>query len=64
MTADFWGLKSAGGTATAYHLLAAALSSDVNNQVSSHRGAAYVSGGLSGKPYINAYQPLTDVTDD
>ena len=22
MTADFWGLKSAGGTATAYHLLA------------------------------------------
>ena len=25
MTADFWGLKSAGGTATAYHLLAAVL---------------------------------------
>ena len=22
MTADFWGLRSAGGTATAYHLLA------------------------------------------
>ena len=22
MTADFWGLKTAGGTATAYHLLA------------------------------------------
>ena len=22
MTADFWGIKSAGGTATAYHLLA------------------------------------------
>ena len=26
MSADFWGLKSAGGTATAYHLLAAVLS--------------------------------------
>lgn len=25
LTADFWGLKSAGGTATAYHLLAAVL---------------------------------------
>ena len=25
MTADFWGLKSAGGTATAYHLLAQVL---------------------------------------
>ena len=24
-TADFWGLKAAGGTATAYHLMAAAL---------------------------------------
>lgn len=28
MTADFWGLKSAGGTATAYHLLAAVLAKD------------------------------------
>ena len=26
MSADFWGLKTAGGTATAYHLLAAVLS--------------------------------------
>lgn len=25
MSADFWGLKTAGGTATAYHLLAAML---------------------------------------
>jgi len=25
MTADFWGLRSAGGTATAYHLLAQVL---------------------------------------
>ena len=25
MTADFWGVKSAGGTATAYHLMAAVL---------------------------------------
>lgn len=33
LTADFWGLKSAGGTATAFHLLAAALSADPNIQV-------------------------------
>ena len=33
LTADFWGLKSAGGTATAYHLLAAALTADINIKV-------------------------------
>ena len=34
MTADFWGLKSAGGTATAYHLLAAVLAKEKNLHVS------------------------------
>ena len=33
MSADFWGLKSAGGTATAYHLLAAVLSKDKSIKV-------------------------------
>ncbi|KAK9907269.1 hypothetical protein WJX75_000339 [Coccomyxa subellipsoidea] len=33
MTADFWGLKTAGGTATAYHLLAQALSLSPGLQV-------------------------------
>ena len=35
MSADFWGLKTAGGTATAYHLLAAVLSKHKNIKVSS-----------------------------
>ena len=34
LTADFWGLKSAGGTATAYHLLAAVLAKEENLDVS------------------------------
>ena len=34
MTADFWGLKSAGGTATAYHLLAAVLAKSKGLHVS------------------------------
>ena len=34
MTADFWGLKSAGGTATAYHLLAAVLAKSKDIHVS------------------------------
>ena len=34
LTADFWGLKAAGGTATAYHLLAAALAKEDSLQVS------------------------------
>lgn len=34
MTADFWGLKSAGGTATAYHLLAAVLAKSRDLHVS------------------------------
>ncbi|CAL8462880.1 g2414 [Coccomyxa elongata] len=33
MTADYWGLKTAGGTATAYHLLAQALASSEELQV-------------------------------
>ena len=33
MKADFWGLKAAGGTATAYHLLAAALAKEESLQV-------------------------------
>ena len=33
MSADFWGLKTAGGTATAYHLLAAVLSKHKNIKV-------------------------------
>ena len=33
MSADFWGLKTAGGTATAYHLLAAVLSKNKANKV-------------------------------
>ena len=33
LTADFWGLKAAGGTATAYHLLAAALAKEESLQV-------------------------------
>jgi hypothetical protein len=36
LTADFWGLKAAGGTATAYHLLAAALAKEEKLDVSSH----------------------------
>ena len=32
-TADFWGLKAAGGTATAYHLMAAALAKHSSLQV-------------------------------
>ena len=36
LTADFWGLKAAGGTATAYHLLAAALAKEENLQVSAN----------------------------
>ena len=36
MTADFWGLKSAGGTATAYHLLAELLAQNPTLSVSSH----------------------------
>lgn len=35
LTADFWGLKTAGGTATAYHLLAAVLATEKNINVSS-----------------------------
>ena len=34
LSADFWGLKAAGGTATAYHLLAAVLARDVRLNVS------------------------------
>jgi len=34
MTADFWGLKSAGGTATVYHLLAAVLANSKHIHVS------------------------------
>ena len=37
LTADFWGLKSAGGTATAYHLLAAVLAKSPNLHVSPDR---------------------------
>lgn len=33
MTADFWGLRGAGGTATAYHLLAAVLSKHAEFEV-------------------------------
>ena len=33
MTADFWGLPTAGGTATAYGLLAGALEADPNLEV-------------------------------
>ena len=33
MTADFWGLPTAGGTATAYGLLAGALEDDPNLEV-------------------------------
>lgn len=33
LTADFWGLKSAGGTATAYHLLAAVLAKEASLDV-------------------------------
>ena len=33
LSADFWGLKSAGGTATAYHLLAAVLGQVDNFEV-------------------------------
>ena len=36
LTADFWGLKAAGGTATAYHLLAAVLAKEERLNVSSH----------------------------
>ena len=32
-SADFWGLKAAGGTATAYHLMAAALAKHSSLQV-------------------------------
>ena len=35
-TADFWGLKAAGGTATAYHLMAAALAKHSSLQVLGH----------------------------
>ncbi len=35
MSADFWGLKTAGGTATAYHLLAAMLAKSHALEVSS-----------------------------
>ena len=33
MTADFWGLKNAGGTATAYHLMANVLAKHTAMQV-------------------------------
>jgi len=36
MTADFWGLPTAGGTATAYGLLAGALEDDPNLEVRPH----------------------------
>ena len=40
MSADFWGLKSAGGTATAYHLLAAVLSKNPSIKVQGCRSSA------------------------
>ena len=49
LTADFWGLKSAGGTATAYHLLAAVLAKEENLDVSGFRPRL-----LCVKGFINA----------
>lgn len=40
LTADFWGLKNAGGTATAYHLLAQACSPSAGQQSSLSVGSA------------------------
>ena len=39
MSADFWGLKTAGGTATAYHLLAAMLAKSHALEVGSLAGS-------------------------
>lgn len=33
MSADFWGVPASGGTATAYHLLADAIASNIQNRV-------------------------------
>lgn len=43
LTADFWGLKAAGGTATAYHLLAAALAKEesLNVRILTHSPSGY-----------------------
>lgn len=51
MSADFWGLKTAGGTATAYHLLAGVLATNQSFQVT------YVAPCLVGRGCLmpNAY---------
>ena len=46
MSADFWGLKTAGGTATAYHLLAAMLAKSHALEVKSSTAACIRQPGM------------------
>ena len=64
MSADFWGLKTAGGTATAYHLLAAMLAKSHALEVrlcQQHllTGTRYPAAGLAEEPSAGLWHMLS-----